>query len=110
MAWAREDAGAIAGYTARKGAAMDLDGQPLGPVAGRQVSALLKRLFEEGGETVSVTPTNVQELPGNPARGYVELIWVRRPRGTTIPERVKVFVALMQQDSNWRITEIRVLP
>jgi hypothetical protein len=110
LAWARNDAGSIANFTAERGVSIDLGGKPLGPLASRQVSALLRKVFDDGGETVSVTLTNTRQLPGNPQRAYVELIWVRRPRGTTIPERVTVFVALVLQDSAWRITDIRLLP
>lgn len=110
MAWARNDAGIIANFTADHGVSIDLGGKPLGPLASRQVSALLRKVFDDGGETVSVTLTNTRQLPGHPQRAYVELIWTRRPRGTTIPERVTVFVALVLQDTAWRITDIRLLP
>lgn len=110
MAWMRNDANGIAAFTSRRGASVDVDGRPVGPLAVRQVGAMLRRLFEDGGETMSVTLTSAKQLPGNPERAYVELIWTRRPRGTSIPERVTVFVALMRQEADWRITDIRLLP
>ena len=67
---------------------------------------MLRKLFDES-ETVSVTLTSRKELPGSPVRAYLELVWQRRARGTTIPERVPVFVALTQQEAAWRITDIR---
>lgn len=109
LAWARNDAGSIASLTAGRGASVELEGRAVGPLAVRQVTAVLRRLFEDGGETVSVTLTNTRQLPGSPERAYVELLWTRRPRGTTIPERVTVFVALVHEGTNWRITEIRLL-
>lgn len=109
LAWARNDAGSIASLTAGRGASVELEGRAVGPLAVRQVTALLRRLFEDAGETVSVTLTNTRQLRGTPERAYVELLWARRPRGTTIPERVTVFVALVHEDTSWRITEIRLL-
>jgi hypothetical protein len=109
LSWARNDAGSLVDHGSDDGIAMDVDGRAIGPLRSRQAAAVLRRLFDER-ETISVTVTSQKELPGSPRRAYLELVWLRRARGTTIPQRNTVFVALMEQDSSWRITEIRVLP
>lgn len=109
LSWARNDAGGLANHGATGGIAMDVDGRAVGPLRSRQAAAMLRRLFDER-ETISVTLLSHKELPGSPRRAYLELVWVRRARGTTIPERNTVFVALVAQNESWRITEIRVLP
>lgn len=106
LAWGRNDAAALGGMVASPGVSIATDGKLVGPLAARQASAVLRKLFDES-ETISVTLTSRKELPGSPVRAYLELIWQRRARGTTIPERVTVFVALTLQESAWRITDIR---
>ena len=109
LSWARSDASGVAARGATTGIAMDVDGRASGPLRSRQAAAVLRRLFDER-ETLSVTVTSQKVLPGDPRRAYLELVWLRRARGTTIPERNTVFVALVETDSSWRITEIRILP
>jgi uncharacterized protein (TIGR02246 family) len=104
--WARGDASAIAGLAARDGITIDLDGKPLGPLGGRQISALLKRLFDDH-ETIQVRKLVTQVMGGRPARASSEISWVMRSKGTTIPEKTSVFIALVQEGERWRITEIR---
>jgi hypothetical protein len=87
---------------------MNVAGQPAGPLAHRQAAAMLRRMFSDR-ETVSVTLSSKKVLPGKPARAYLELLWTRRIRGTTIPGRATVFVAVVQEAEAWRITEIRLL-
>ena len=104
--WARGDASAIAGLAARDGITIDTDGKPLGPLGGRQISALLKRLFDDR-ETIQVRKLVSQEMGGTPSRASGEISWVMRSKGTTIPEKTSVFIALVFEDDRWRITEIR---
>jgi hypothetical protein len=104
--WARGDASAIAGLAARDGITIDIDGKPLGPLGGRQISALLKRLFDDR-ETIQVRKLVSQEMGGRPSRASGEISWVMRSKGTTIPEKTSVFIALVFEDDRWRITEIR---
>jgi uncharacterized protein (TIGR02246 family) len=104
--WARGDANAIAALAAEDGISLDLDGKPMGPLGGRQVAALLRRLFDER-ETIAVRPLVTQVVGGDPARAFGEINWMTRPRGTTIPEKTSVFVALVRAGDRWRVTEIR---
>lgn len=108
LAWARNDASSIASFIAERGVSLNVDGDPIGPVLARQAAAVLRQMFGNS-ETVSVTLTSRKEFPGRPARAYLELVWECRSRGTTIPDRRTVFLAVVRQDSEWRITEIRLI-
>jgi hypothetical protein len=108
VAWARGDATDIATRIAERGVSMNVGSEAAGPLATRQAKAALRRVFSDL-ETVSVTLTSRKVLPGSPARAYLELLWIRRARGTTIPDRATVFVAVVEGNDGWRITEIRLL-
>ena len=108
LAWARGDAGDIAALIADRGVSMNVAGEAAGPLQTRHASALLRRVFSDV-ETISVTLSSKKMQAGEPARAYLELRWVRRARGTTIPGHATVFVAVVEEDESWRITEIRLL-
>ena len=108
VAWARGDASIIAAQLAERGVSMKVEGEPAGPLATRQAKAVLRRVFDDV-ETVSVTLMSKKVLPGNPERAYLELLWTHRARGTTIPDRSTVFVAVVDEGTGWRITDIRLL-
>lgn len=107
--WARGDVRGLTRHAAASGFALRLDASPSGPVGSRQAAAALRRLFEDG-ETLSVRPGIAKVVGGEPTRAFGELEWITRPRGTTIPERRTVFVALVREGDGWRVTEIRVMP
>jgi hypothetical protein len=104
--WARGDESAIVALATRPGISLDIDKKETGPLAGRQAAALLRRLFEDH-ETMSVRLMASRSMDGTPKRAFGEITWMMRPRGTTIPDRTSVFVALIFEDEQWRITEIR---
>jgi len=105
--WSRGDAAAIAAVSARAGVSLDLDGGAVGPIAQRQAAAMLRRLFDEHA-TVSLRPGMIQVVGGSPLRAFGEFAWSARAQGTTIPERATIFVALVEEDDGWRITQIRL--
>jgi hypothetical protein len=108
-AWAKGDANAVARHAAPAGVALEVDGSTAGPFPPRQAAAVLRRVFEDR-ETVTVQVGLAKEVDGEPARGFGELNWLVRVRGTTIPERVSVFVALVNVDGRWHVSEIRLMP
>ncbi|MEX0892298.1 MAG: hypothetical protein WEB88_09015 [Gemmatimonadota bacterium] len=108
-AWARSDATAVANHAGPAGVALDVDGSPTGPFPPRQAAAVLRRVFEDR-ETLNVQVGLAKEVGGEPARGFGELNWVVRARGTTIPERVSIFVALVKVEGRWHVSEIRLMP
>lgn len=107
--WERSDVRGLTASASSSGFSLEFDSNRSGPVASRQAAAALRRLFEDQ-QTVSVKPGVTRVVGGRPQRAFGELEWITRPRGTTIPERRTVFVALVREDQGWRITEIRVMP
>ena len=105
--WASGDAGAIAGLASENGITLDLDRRHSGPLRERQVAAVLREMFGQR-ETIQVRRISAQIIPGQPPRAFGEVTWMTQPRGTTIPEKVTVFVAWVLQKDRWRITEIRL--
>jgi hypothetical protein len=104
----RADVGGISALGARAGISLDVEGPNVGPLGPRQTAAVLRRLFEDR-ETVSARVNTIREVGGDPRRAFGEIIWLTRARGTTIPERATVFVALVRERTGWRVTEIRLL-
>ena len=60
-------------------------------------------------ETLSVRLMTSRAIGGQPRRASGEVSWMMRSRGTTIPDKASVFVALILEDDQWRITEIRFI-
>jgi len=104
--WARGDAAALTALASKKGVAFDIDGKPMGPVASRQASAVLRRVFNER-ETVQVRILFQEVVGGQPPLAFAEINWMTRVHGTTIPEKTTVFVALVLEEDRWRVTQIR---
>ena len=104
--WARGDAASVAALSARDGISLNLDGRTAGPLAARQATALLRRLFDER-ETINVRMMQPQMVGGQPPRAYGEISWMMRSRGTTIPDKTSVLISLVLEDGRWRVTEIR---
>jgi hypothetical protein len=107
-AWHRGDVGGISALSARAGVSLDVDGRSVGPLGARQTAAVLRRMFEDR-ESVAAQVHTIRELGGEPTRAFGEITWSTRARGTTIPERATIFVALVREENGWRVTEIRLL-
>jgi hypothetical protein len=107
-AWHRGDVGRISALSARAGVSLDVDGRSVGPLGTRQTAAVLRRLFEDR-ESVGTSVHTIREVGGEPTRAFGEITWSTRARGTTIPERATIFVALVREENGWRVTEIRLL-
>ena len=61
-------------------------------------------------EGVETRVTRVEEVGGDPPKGYAELRWESRVRGTSDVLARTVFVAFVAEGGGWRVTELRVLP
>jgi hypothetical protein len=106
--WGRGDASAIASFAASTGVSINVDGNPVSPLSGRQIAAALRHMFEQQ-ETVALRSGVAQIVGGAPARAFGEMTWSVRARGTTIPEHSTVFVALVWEGDAWRVNQIRVI-
>lgn len=107
-AWAKGDAHALASVSARTGISLDIQGEAVGPLAPRQAAAVLRRFLADR-ETLVLRQGMAHVVGGAPPRAFGELAWITRAFGTTIPERTIIFVALIWEDDDWRITQIRLL-
>lgn len=107
-AWQRGDVAAIAALASRSGVTLDIDGAKVAQLPARQVAAGLRRVFEDR-ENVSTRVSMARQVAGEPNRAFGEISWQSRVRGTSIPERGTVFVALVRENGDWRIAEIRLL-
>ena len=108
QAWQRADVGALSELAAASGISLSLEGQRVGPLQPRQATSALRRVFEQR-ETISARLGMAKEVGGEPPRAFVEIAWITRTRGTTIPEETTVFFALEREGDGWRITEIRLI-
>lgn len=107
-AWARADVNTLGNQVARSGLSLDVGGERVGPVVGRQAAAMLKRVFDER-ETMSASVGAAREMHGENRRAFVEITWVTRSRGTSIPDSTTVLFSLELEQEQWRITEIRLM-
>ncbi len=107
-AWERGDVNTLGEQVARAGLSLDVGGERIGPVTGRMATAALKRLFDDR-ETVSAEVGSAREMRGESRRAWVELTWVTRSRGTSIPDSTTVLFSLEFDGERWRITEIRLM-
>lgn len=75
----------------------------------RHAAAALRALFAES-ESVSVRPIRVTVASTAPARGFGELTWTFRARGSRGEQSRSVYVAGAVEEDTWRITELRLMP
>jgi len=75
----------------------------------RHAAAALRALFSES-ETVAARPVRVTIASTVPARGFGELSWTFRARGSRGEQSRSVYVAAAVEGEAWRITELRLMP
>lgn len=107
--WARGDAAGVAALMTRAGLSLHIDGAPVGPVAPRQAAAVLRSVFEQQ-ETIRLSVASSRVVGGAPVRAFGELTWLSHVKGTQIPLRATVFLALIREENGWRVTQIRLMP
>ena len=107
--WARGDAGGLVRHMAPEGVSIDVSDGPMGPLNGRQASALLRQLFEQG-ETVGVQTGMLERVGGRPPRAFGAITWITRPEGTRVPVRRTVYFGLEWAGGGWKVSEIRLIP
>jgi hypothetical protein len=110
QAWQRGDVNTIGNLAATNGLSLDVGGERVGPVDSRRAAAILKRVLDlDDRETMSVSVGSAREMHGETKRAFVELTWVTRSRGTSIPDSTTVLFSLELVQEQWRITEIRLM-
>jgi hypothetical protein len=67
---------------------------------------VLRRVFDDR-ESVAAR-ASMTRATGND-RAFGEIRWDAKARGTTIPERATIFIALIREEGGWRVSEIRLL-
>jgi hypothetical protein len=106
--WARGDATAIADLSATGGVDFEMEGETVGTISGRKLSAALRRVFDDR-VTVAVVSRMTSAVQGVEDRAFGELAWELRRGGATLPEHSTVFLALVHEPVGWRVTQIRIL-
>lgn len=106
--WSRGDAAGLAAHMAEDGLDLEIHGETVGPLEGRRAAAALRQLLG-GQETVSVEPGSASRVVGAEDRAFGELTWVVRMPGAAMTEDNKIFVALVREERQWRLTQIRIL-
>lgn len=109
FAWQHADTRTLVAMAAREGIVIETRDGRMGPLASRQASAVLRRLFGER-ETISIRPNMAQMVGGTPRRAFGEIIWITRAPDTTESERLTVYFELVLEGDRWRIAQIRMLP
>lgn len=108
-AWARADANAIAELVARDGVSVEIGEEKTGPLNARQVAAVLRQQIFDRTESMRAETAMARVVGGTPERGFGELSWTEKPRGTTVPRQSTVFLGLVLENGAWKITEIRLM-
>ncbi|MDR0787738.1 MAG: hypothetical protein LBG44_07720 [Gemmatimonadota bacterium] len=75
----------------------------------RHAAAALRALFANG-ESLDVRPIRIAVASTAPLRGFGELSWTFRARGSRSQQSRSVFVAAAMEEDAWRITELRLMP
>lgn len=106
--WTRGDAAGLVAHGAESGLDLEIHGVPVGSLEGRRAAAAIRQLLA-GQETVIVERRSAATVVGAEDRAFGELIWKVRMPGAEVTESRKIFVALIREDQQWRISEIRIL-
>lgn len=106
--WTRGDAAALAAHGAADGLDLEIAGASMGPLEGRRAAAALRQLFGRQ-ETVAVEAGSAAKVVGAEDRAFGEFIWVIRMPGAALTETNKIFIALVRESRQWRVSQIRIL-
>lgn len=106
--WTRGDAAGLAAHGAEDGLDLEVHGETMSSLAGRRAAAALRQLFG-AQETVAVEAGSAGRVVGVEDRAFGEFIWVVKMPGGGVPEYNRIFVALVREDNEWRVSQIRIL-
>lgn len=106
--WTRGDAAALVAHGADAGLDLEIHGESVGTLEGRRAAAALRQLFG-ALETVSVEAGSAGRVVGAEDRAFGEFIWVVRMPGGMVSESNRIFVALVRENDEWHVSQIRIL-
>ncbi|HET7041756.1 MAG TPA: hypothetical protein VFI13_07045 [Gemmatimonadales bacterium] len=107
--WAAGDAGAIADLAPDEGQILLDTGSGSESVNSRHAAAALRALFGDR-QAASARLVRATLAGGRPARGFGQLEWAFRARGAPMTQSQTVYIGAVWTGSQWRISEIRVIP
>ncbi len=107
--WAAGDVSRLQSRFSQDGVRLQWEARPLGVLAPRHAGASIRE-YLDNREAASARVSRVEELGGEPRRGFAELRWESRIRGMSEMVTRTVFVAFVYEDGAWRVAELRVLP
>jgi hypothetical protein len=75
----------------------------------RHAAAALRALFSES-ETLATRAVRVTVASTSPPKGFGELSWTFRSRGSPGEQSRSIYVAAARENASWKITELRLMP
>ena len=107
--WAASDVSRLQSGFSQSGVSIQWEARPLGALSPQRAGASIRE-YLENREAASARVSRVEEVGGEPPRGFAEIRWESRIRGMSEMVTRTVFVAFVYEDGNWRVAELRVLP
>ena len=107
--WAASDVSRLQSRFSQSGVSIQWEARPLGALSPQRAGASIRE-YLENREAASARVSRVEEVGGEPPRGFAEIRWESRIRGMSEMVTRTVFVAFVYEDGNWRVAELRVLP
>lgn len=107
--WAEGDASGLTDHAPPDGQLLLNTGRGPESVNARHAAAALRQMFSDR-ETISLRPVRVTVAGGQPLRGFGELAWSYRTRGTRMSETRTLYLGAVWTGRSWRVSEIRVMP
>lgn len=107
--WGVGDAEGIADLVPEQGQVVLDIGSGTESVNSRHAAAALRALFGDR-QGASARLVRATLSGGQPVRGFGQLEWTFRTRGAPVPRTRTVYVGAVWTGTDWRISEIRLLP
>ncbi len=107
--WGGSEFAGLEGSLSPAGVRIQWEARHVGSLDPRHAVASIRE-YMGSREAVATRVTRVEEVGGEPRKGYAEIRWESRIQGTSDILARTVFVAFISEGGGWRVTELRVLP
>jgi len=107
--WERADVASLVALVADEESLLLDAGSGTQSANSRHAAAALRALFSEY-ETLAAEAVRVTVASEDPPSGFGEIVWTFRARGAPGERSRPIYVAALQRDGSWRITELRLMP